>query len=231
MSIIDILIRTLLAVAFGALVGREREIHNRPAGIRTHALVCLGAAVISMIQVEIIENVHNTIISSPEMKGVLTVNSGRIVAQVISGIGFLGAGTILVTKDKVMGLTTAASLWVVACVGIAIGYGYYEIAVISGVTVPLVLVGLKKLERSVTKRSHHANIIVSFECEGDYISKIMKYFKKERIHVKEIRTLNSNDEKGETQIEFMVYCRHVKSWAHILDKIEQIETVIEARRR
>ncbi len=147
MTIIDILLRTVVAIVFGAVVGREREIHHRPAGIRTHALVCLGATVIAMIQVELVNSSVNLIVDHPELSGSLAVNSGRIVAQVVSGIGFLGAGTIIINKGSISGLTTAASLWVVGCIGIAIGYGYYRIALVTGISVPIVLVGLKQLER------------------------------------------------------------------------------------
>ncbi len=231
MTTLDIVIRTLAAVFFGAIVGREREINNRPAGIRTHALVCLGSAVIAMIQVEVVEHAHTMIINFPEMKNVITVNSGRIVAQVVSGIGFLGAGTILITKDKVRGLTTAASLWVVACVGIAIGYGYYKIAIISGLTVPIVLVGLKKLEKRVTKRSHHANLIITFTEQNNCINEMLKFFRECGLHVKEIKHLNSRAEDTENVIEFMLYGRHFKSWDNIIDDIKELSFVDSVKRK
>ncbi len=231
MTIYDIVIRTLAAVFFGAIVGREREINNRPAGIRTHALVCLGAAVIAMIQVEVVVNAMETIKNYPDMKSVITVNSGRIVAQVVSGIGFLGAGTILITKDKVRGLTTAASLWVVACVGIAIGYGYYKIAIISGITVPAVLVGLKKMERRLTKRSHHANLIITFKENTDCINVLLRFFKECGIHVKEIKHLNSRGDDMQDTIEFMLYDRHFKSWDKIIDEIEEMSFVESVKRK
>ncbi len=231
MTILDIVIRTLAAVLFGALVGREREINNRPAGIRTHALVCLGSAVIAMIQVEVAEHAHDMIKLYPEMKNVITVNSGRIVAQVVSGIGFLGAGTILITKDKVRGLTTAASLWVVACVGIAIGYGYYKIAIISGITVPVVLVGLKKLERRVTKRSHHGNLIITFAGKDNCINEMLKFFSEYRLHVKEIKHLNLREDDKQNVIEFMLYGRHFRSWDRIIEEIEDLPFVESVKRK
>ncbi len=227
MAIEAIVIRTLLAVFIGAVIGREREINNRPAGIRTHALVCLGSAVIAMIQIKVINNAAEAVRINPAMAEVLTVNSGRIVAQVVSGIGFLGAGTIIINKGSVRGLTTAASLWVVACIGIAIGYGYYEIAIISGVTVPLVLVGMKRVEKKLTKRSHHANLVITFNAEGDYINAVLDYFNEYGIHVKEIKPLKSGDEddKYKVIIGFMLYCRRFQSWEKIIQEVSDFPFV------
>lgn len=226
MPIQEILIRTLFAVFFGAIVGREREINNRPAGIRTHALVCLGAAVIAMIQVQLVNEAFELVRNDPEMRNVITVNSGRVVAQVVSGIGFLGAGTILITKDKVRGLTTAASLWVVACIGIAIGYGYYPIAIVSGITVPLVLVGLKKLERKITKFSHHANFIITFRgTDGEYMNKVLMCFKEKHIHLKEIKPLNCSIEDGTNVVGFMLYCRHFLNWDVFMEELLEYDFV------
>ncbi len=225
MTIQDVIIRTLLAVVFGAIIGREREINNRPAGIRTHSLVCLGSAIIAMIQIEVINHSFEMIRMYPEMEDVLTVNSGRIVAQVVSGIGFLGAGTIIINKGSVRGLTTAASLWVVACIGIAIGYGYYEIAIVSGITVPLILVGMKRVERKVTKRSHHANLLVTFNAEGDYINSILDYFHERGVHVKEIKPHKSDDSDYRVIIEFMLYCRRFKSWDNTINEISDFPFV------
>ncbi|MDO4773136.1 MAG: MgtC/SapB family protein [Bacillota bacterium] len=231
MCIQEIILRTLLAVLFGGIVGREREINNRPAGVRTHALVCLGAAVIAMIQVELVEHAFEMVRKYPEMKSVITVNSGRVVAQVVSGIGFLGAGTILINKDKVRGLTTAASLWVVACVGIAIGYGYYEIALVSGITVPLILVGLKKLERRITKRSHHANLAITFKDDGDYINNVLECFEECDIHVKEIKHLNYRDGFHKNTVGFMLYCRHFRNWDAFIEEMAEAEYIKDIKRR
>ncbi len=225
MSLVDIIIRTLLAIVFGAVIGRERELNNRPAGIRTHSLVCLGAAIISMIQVELMQQSMRMMLDNPEWAGTITVNGGRIVAQVVSGIGFLGAGTIIINKGSIRGLTTAASLWVVACIGIAIGYGYYEIAVVSGISVPIVLVGLKKLEKVLSKVGHHAILIVTFEEGDDNISQVLKYFKTHRVHVKEIKILDEDENNRQDEVELRLYSRYLKSWAQIMSEIEALDFV------
>ncbi len=234
MQILDIVIRTLLAVVFGAIIGREREINNRPAGIRTHALVCLGAAIIAMIQVELASQSMKIILAHPELKSAVTVNGGRIVAQVVSGIGFLGAGTIIINKGSIRGLTTAASLWVVACIGIAIGYGYYEIAMITGISVPIVLIGLKQLEKLLSNKGHHALIRVRFEEGDDHLSILLKYFRERNIHVKEIKLMDREEEYQEQKIgevRFRLYSRYITNWKKCVADIESFDFVKSVKKK
>jgi len=118
----EILLRLILAVVFGGFIGLEREIVHRPAGIRTHMLVSLGSALFVLVMIEDFPN-----------------EVARIIAGIATGIGFLGAGTIFKSKSEVHGLTTAASIWAVAGVGIAVGLGYYTMSVIAVVLVLIVL--------------------------------------------------------------------------------------------
>ncbi len=134
----EILLKLLLAMVFGGIIGLEREIGNRPAGFRTHTLVCMGSAVVMMTSEFLITNYT----SNPP-------DPARLGAQVISGIGFLGAGTILKDGSRVRGLTTAASLWVVACIGLAIGVGFYWGALAATLFSYITLVVLKKFENLV----------------------------------------------------------------------------------
>ena len=119
----EITLRLVLAVVIAAWIGYDREQKNRPAGIKTHVLVCVGACIIALIQKKIGYDSAQLALSSPKMAGVIRVDEARLIAQVISGIGFLGAGTILVQHRTILGLTTAASLWVVAGLGLAVGMG------------------------------------------------------------------------------------------------------------
>jgi putative Mg2+ transporter-C (MgtC) family protein len=151
MQIYDIPIRLGLAIILGYVVGLERETHHRPAGIKTHIMVCMGAAVVSMIQIYMIQDAVSIVGLNPNMSEVIKTDVGRMGAQVISGIGFLGAGTILQKKDAVKGLTTAATLWFVACVGLAIGMGYYAIFIFSFIGAMLTLVVLRMLQKVVSK--------------------------------------------------------------------------------
>ena len=128
-----VVVRLILACFLGGLIGYERESTNRPAGFRTHILVCVGAALIMIAA----ENI------SQKYAGVTNIDPTRLGAQVISGIGFLGAGTIIREGVNVRGLTTAASLWTVSCVGIAAGAGFYSGAVIATAIIYITLMLLK----------------------------------------------------------------------------------------
>jgi len=132
----QIIFRVLLAIGFGALIGLEREHAHRPAGLRTHILVCVGACLV-MLTSEFIYKEYRQF--SPN------IDVARLGAQVISGIGFLGAGTIIRNGSSVKGLTTAASIWVVACIGLATGMGFYFGATIATVTIFLCLAYIKKI--------------------------------------------------------------------------------------
>ena len=118
---IELIFRLVLATALGSLIGYEREAKNRPAELRTHMLVSLGAAIFSMISVSFEQD------------------PTRIAAGIVAGIGFLGAGSIISSKQNVKGLTTAATLWIVAAIGLSIGTGFYMIGVASSVIVFLIL--------------------------------------------------------------------------------------------
>ena len=124
----DLLLRLVFSVIAGGLIGLEREIVHRPAGIRTHMLVAFGSALFVLITLE----------SSPE-------GADKIIAGIATGVGFLGAGTIFKSKNDVQGLTTAASIWAVAAVGLAVGLGYYLMTIISVILI-LIILHLNKLE-------------------------------------------------------------------------------------
>lgn len=114
----------VLAIVLGGIIGYERERDRKEAGIRTHVLVCVGAMLFTYIAI----SAYN-----------ITDSAARLVQGIITGIGFLGAGMIIISKEKVSGLTTAAGIWVVAAIGIGISYGYYVIVIITTLLVTLVL--------------------------------------------------------------------------------------------
>lgn len=138
----EMILRLILAAILSGLVGYEREIHGRAAGLRTHILVCIGATLIMLTSMHMFE----------VYKGQTTLDPARIAAQVVSGIGFLGAGTILRFKASVRGLTTAASLWTVAGIGLAVGSGLYIPAVITAILVLTTLFFLTRIERLMIRK-------------------------------------------------------------------------------
>lgn len=129
-------LRMLLAFIAGGIIGFERERHKKPVGFRTYVLVCLGSAVITMVGVEAMQRAIDLSVG----RDVVRVDPVRLSAQIVSGIGFLGAGTILHEKNTISGLTSAASLWVAAMIGIAIGYGYYFIGIMATFLVEITLI-------------------------------------------------------------------------------------------
>jgi putative Mg2+ transporter-C (MgtC) family protein len=153
----EILLRLGLACLLGGIVGLERERNKQPAGLRTHILVCIGATLVMLCNIFIFE----------KYKGVANIDPARLGAQVISGIGFLGAGTIIKEGLSIRGLTTAASLWVVACLGIATGLGFYPGAIISTSFILVVLMFFSKFEYLFNiKTSKSILILKSVNTEG-----------------------------------------------------------------
>lgn len=188
MDISQVGIRIILSIIIGGLIGYNREYENRPAGFRTHVLVCLGATIAALIQVQLIYFAGEELAKNPALSGVLKVNAGRVICQVISGVGFLGAGAIIQTKWAVKGLTTAASIWAVACVGLAIGMGFYKISILSGVSILIVLTFLKKVEDKFIDKTKKLNIEI--RCLNDkVIDEINSYFEDYQI---KIDSLESN---------------------------------------
>ena len=127
----------LIAAALGSLIGLEREIHGQPAGLRTHMILAVGASLAAILSIS-----YSQFLSNPQLPS----DPGRIVAQVVSGVGFLGAGAIMKMGVTVKGLTTASSLWTTAIVGIACGSKYYEVACFTAVLVLIILTVINYLE-------------------------------------------------------------------------------------
>lgn len=136
--------RLALATALGALVGLERELAGKPAGLRTNILICVGATLLTEASL----GIANASFATHEL---VRSDPGRIAAQIVSGIGFIGAGTILVARGNVLGLTTAATLWVVAAIGITVGIGAYVEAIGAAVLVFFVLFLIGKIEERVLR--------------------------------------------------------------------------------
>ena len=138
-------IKILAAVICGGMIGLERELKGKSAGLRTNILICMGATIYMMVSDLV-----------PRMYG-LPADPGRIAAQVVSGIGFIGAGSIIRSGATVAGLTTAALIWIAAALGLVIGIGYPLLAIIFSLIVLLILIGLGKIERIFNLGDHIHN--------------------------------------------------------------------------
>jgi putative Mg2+ transporter-C (MgtC) family protein len=137
LSSLEMVFKLLLAAALGGLIGLEREEHRHPAGFRTNIIVCITSAMITIAAAEFFPDPDST---------------ARILTGVLTGVGFIGAGTIITDKNRVIGLTTAASLWSVTGIGIIIGFGYYILAVAFTIIV-FVILKLKFVERKFHRSS------------------------------------------------------------------------------
>lgn len=152
--------RLLLALVLGAAVGMERELSGKPAGLRTNILICLGAALLTEL----------SLVAAGELvrHDLIRADPARIAAQIVSGIGFIGAGTILVSRGSVLGLTTAATLWVVAAIGMTVGFRLYVEAIGATVLVVATLFGLGWFEAAViSERSEQSLEVVVADPETD----------------------------------------------------------------
>ncbi|MBP3441368.1 MAG: MgtC/SapB family protein [Clostridia bacterium] len=178
---VSVLFRLFLAVVCGGIIGIEREHKRRPAGFRTHILICLGASMTTLTSQFLFYNMN------------LYTDIGRLGAQVVAGIGFIGAGAIIVTKRRqVKGLTTAAGLWTCAVIGLAIGAGYYEAAVIATLIIVIAEIFFVKFEYWVLVNSRNLNIYVEYE-DNENLDNIIRLIKSYRIVIIDLEITKSGN--------------------------------------
>lgn len=178
LSVYEIFIRLFIALILGGIIGIEREGIRRPAGLRTHILVCIGSSLVMLSGIYL----SDIFISRA------SIDPSRLGAQVISGIGFLGAGTILKVNSGVKGLTTAASLWSVAGIGIACGIGFYWGAIICTLLILFSLMAFGKIERYIKIRDHELCIEILCENKSDNLEKIINSLNKKNIIIRNMET-------------------------------------------
>lgn len=172
-STLSVFLRLLMAAVFGGIIGIERGSKRRAAGLRTYMLVCLGSALV------MITNQYISTYYTPS-------DPARLGAQVISGIGFLGAGTIIVTRNnQVIGLTTAAGLWASACIGLTVGIGYFEGAIIASVFIFLIITGLHNFDSSLLSRSRTLELYIEMNSNG-LLSNVLSFAHSNGIRVQNI---------------------------------------------
>ena len=206
-------VRILAALVLGGIIGLEREMKNRPAGLRTYMLVCVGSCLIMMTNQYIFQ-------------ATATGDPTRMSAQVISGIGFLGAGTIVVTQhNQIRGLTTAAGLWACAAVGLALGIGFYEAAAISGVAIFVVLTLLQRWDDRMRMKGRTFEIY--FEILKEYqLGEFLRTVRNMGIEISGIR-MESDEILGDGATAFIAIIKTKKRVLHteVLAEIRKIPGV------
>lgn len=217
---LDTLIKMVIAAVLSGFIGYEREHSHRPAGFRTHILVCVGSALIMALSGYMFK----------EYQGVTTIDPTRMSAQVISGIGFLGAGTILREGFSVKGLTTAASLWAVSCIGLAVGAGYYGEAVVAAV---VIYATLNVLRRAMAKHRTGTTVFVEVESLDEQIKEIARIVRKSdsTLHSLEILDAASSSRfkrhKNTTVIKALIFPRDEYMIDSIINSIRKIDGIVD----
>lgn len=188
MSFLEVVLRLLVATFCGGVIGIERGKKNRPAGFRTYILVCVGAS-LTMILGEYLAVMYS--LWSEQITTLLNSDIARFGAQVINGIGFLGAGTIIITgNQQVKGMTTAAGLWASACMGLAIGAGFYEGALIGCLLIIITTAIFSKLETFILQHSRNVNLYVEFE-NADDLNVIIERLRAKNVRIYDVEFLKA----------------------------------------
>ncbi len=212
-SRIEIVTRLLLSAIIGGFIGTEREVNNRPAGLRTHILVTLGSTLVMLVSID----------------GFQSADPSRLAAQVVSGIGFLGAGTIMRTGNNISGLTTAASLWVCAGIGLAVGAGYYLGAIVTTAIVLATLMSLGIFEKRILRKKYQAIEVIATNRPG-IIGQIGVLFGKHYVSIKDITILNNDNEydedSGIMEIRFLIKTPNNFNINNLYKEIYQIHGII-----
>ncbi len=215
-------LRLGMAAILGGVVGWERELNNSPAGFRTHILVSVGSALIMLISIYGFPAFMN--------ESQVRFDPSRISAQVVSGIGFLGAGTILRQGVTVSGLTTAASLWVVAAIGLAVGSGFWFGALL---TTAIVLVSLEFLNRmeGILRRKKSLRIIrVTVVDEPGILAELTTVMAQKGASVRKVKIEERDEEEGEQlDITFTIRIKEKMQATEIIDPIRRIKGVKKVR--
>ncbi|TWH48639.1 MgtC/SapB family protein [Sporomusa sp. KB1] len=213
-SEIDITLRLVISCILGGLIGFERESLDRPAGLRTHILVCIGSTLMTLVSIYGFSGFEP-----------VTKDPARIAAQVVSGIGFLGAGTILREGLTVTGLTTAASLWVVAGIGLAIGCGLYFAGIAGTALVFLTLVLFGQVERRHWSNKCRDKIKIIVRDQPGQIGQVGIFFGKHNIGIKNI-TMHHIHEQKVINLEFVLIIPANADMIQIFAELAEIDGVL-----
>ncbi|MGH9969265.1 MAG: MgtC/SapB family protein [Pyrinomonadaceae bacterium] len=184
-----IVFKLLMAVLCGGAIGFERELSRKPAGLRTNVLICLGAALFMIVSRHI-------------SGGQPYTDPARLVAQVVAGIGFLGAGVILQSRGSITGLTTAATIFVVGAVGITIGEGMFGIAIFSTSLIITVLVLLRRVERAFVRRKRLFHYTLKVRDPAEFLETLSDILNKERVHLEDFDVRDIGD--GLSEVRFRI---------------------------
>ncbi|MEI6858004.1 MgtC/SapB family protein [Psychrilyobacter sp.] len=228
MSFYEFILRVFIACVVGILFGLERKSRGKPAGMKTNMLACAGAAIVSVIQLMI----SNKTAAMGVDIGNIKADPTRLTAQVISGLGFLGAGVIMTGGDKVRGLTTAATLWLVAILGIGIGYGFYYFILPASVMILFLSYLIKKFETTFIDKRKIKKIILEYEQSTDLEDIIKEIAKEKDIKIVVDKKISEIDDGEHIVIKKIMHFSLPKyvSSKYFFNILRKFEEVIELTR-
>jgi putative Mg2+ transporter-C (MgtC) family protein len=216
---VTVALRLVLALVFGGLIGLERGRQRRAAGLRTHILVCIGAALTAMVG-----------FFARDAFGITNADPLRVSAQVISGIGFLGVGTIMLKgRFQVVGLTTAAGLWVTAAIGLSLGAGFYEGAIIAFLISVFTVMVLNKIERFINNHRSFFGVYIEIDTDADI--KDCLHYLKEKYSAYDVQvTVPRSGVTGNVGVEVsvMVDRKSGRDLTSVIKELEELDYVIFA---
>ena len=210
-----IALKLLLAVLCGGAIGIERELSRKAAGLRTNVLICIGAALYMIVSRHI-------------SGGAAYTDPARLAAQVVAGIGFLGAGVILQSRGSITGLTTAATIFVVGAVGIAIGEGMFGLGVFSTVLIIMVLVALRWLERAVIRRRRLFHYTLSTPAPADLLDRLLNLLEKEHMHLDDFDVKNTATGEHEVTLSIVT---SIEGNRRLLSSLPHLASVLRSTTR
>ncbi|MCD9026081.1 MgtC/SapB family protein [Cohnella silvisoli] len=219
---VHLVVRLLLSVILGGLVGFERERTNHAAGLRTHALVSLGSCLLMILSMYGFAD----FVGEPNV----SLDPARLAAQVITGVGFLGAGTILFTGKSITGLTTAASIWVVMAVGLTVGAGFYLPAILSAIMILLILWGLSIVEKRYVNHRRQCTFVVTADAQTQRVEGFQSLLDQHGAKLVKVRFIDAVDDAPnagikQQQILITVILPHREQLIAIADEFNRMDGV------
>lgn len=222
---IDILLRVISAICLGFIIGFEREITNKYAGLRTHILVCLGACVFTIISIYGFPELVNADIPNYNPTGIR--DTARVAAQVVTGIGFIGAGTVLRNGPTVFGLTTAATLFMAASIGMACGAGMYGLAIAASIISVAVLTLIRIFEKRVLNRcsKNIKRLKINLHCDNDNVDNIRDFIISNFKTVETLKMHKLIENPDMTKLPLVVEIINKRPIQYIYDKLEELDGI------
>lgn len=213
------------SVVLGFALGLERELTNKQAGLRTHIFVCLGSCVFTLLSIY----GFPTFVAGDNVVVAQTTglrDSARIAAQIVTGIGFIGAGTVMKNGSSVHGLTTASTLWIAAGIGMACGAAKYDIAIIATILSVMVLICIKWIEKNILAKRKIVNKLMrlSLKCEQNFVDSVQEYIIKEFPYLNEIKNVDLDGENT-AKVVAVIKIKDNNPIKTLYKKVEQLQGI------